>query len=171
MASIAAPALNPLAVHPRFRAIVLVGGGLLFALCLWAFARAALGLAPPVRLTPQIVAHLALVVPALPLGAYIFVSRETTRWHRQLGWLWISMMTLSALVTFAIRDVNDGRLSFIHIFAAWTMFSAPRAIIRARQGRYRAHAANLKGLFAGSLLIAGFTAFIPGRVMWAWAFE
>lgn len=154
------------------RLFVLVGGVALLCLVVFAFARAALGLAPP---TPWVrdaalLIHITTVTPAIPLGLYIFLNRKGGPRHRLLGKIWLTLMGITALATFFIRNVGDGGLSWIHLFSVMTLIGIPRAILTARRGRIAKHKAHLVNLYIGALVIAGGASFLPGRTMWQWAF-
>lgn len=145
---------------------------LLFALCVYAMTRWLLGLAPetPWVRDVALTVHLATVIPAIPLGAYVILSRKGGTRHKLLGKIWLSLMFVTAIATFFIRNVNDGQLSWIHLFTLLTFVSVPMAIVTARQGKIEAHKKHVRNFFIGALVIAGLTAFAPGRTMWQWAF-
>lgn len=145
---------------------------LLLALCIFAFVRWMLGVSPA---TPEVrsialVTHLLTVIPAIPLGAYVILSRKGGARHKLLGKIWLSLMFVTAIATIFIRNINDGQLSWIHLFTLITFIAVPRAIVSARQGRIDAHKRQLRNFFIGALVIAGVSAFAPGRMMWQWAF-
>lgn len=154
------------------RLLLLSGGSALLALALLAIARAALGFAPP---TPWIrdaalLLHIGTVLPAIPLGLYIFLTRKGGPRHKLLGKIWLGLMGTTAIATFFIRNVADGGLSWLHIFSVLTLIGIPQAILSARRGQIVKHKAHLLQLFVGALLIAGGASFLPERTMWRWAF-
>ncbi|HZF42315.1 MAG TPA: DUF2306 domain-containing protein [Sphingomonadaceae bacterium] len=158
---------------PAMRIGVVSASMLLFALCAYAVLRWIFGFAPP---TPWVrdwalAAHLVTVIPAIPLGAYVIFSRKGGARHKALGRIWLAMMFVTALATIFIRNVNDGQFSWIHAFTLLTFVAVPQAIISARQGAIATHKRHLRNFFLGALVIAGITAFAPGRTMWQWAFE
>ena len=169
MASIPA---NRLMIRDSYRWIVIVGGTLLLSLAALALARAAMGAPPaPARLPWIVWAHVALILPAVPIGMWLILNPKGTRVHRLLGRVWIGLMLASAALSFGIRISNDGRLSFIHILSAYVLVASVLAIRAAVQGRIAAHSGTVWGLFFGGLLVAGLATFVPGRLMWAWAFR
>lgn len=172
MTAIAAPAPGTFDLKPVTRAVLLVAGSALFGLALFAIARAVLGLAPPtpwVR-SAALLLHISTVIPAIPLGLYIFLTRKGGARHRLLGKIWLGLMGTTALATFFIRNIGDGGLSWIHIFSVLTLIGIPKAILTARRREIAKHKAHLLQLFIGALLIAGGASFLPGRTMWQWAF-
>lgn len=157
---------------PPTRTGLAVVGGTLLLLILYAAGRAAFGLAPatPWARDGALVIHLATVVPALPLGLYIFLTRKGGARHKQLGKLWLVLMGVTAVATLFIRNVEGGGFSFIHLFSVLTLVGIPQVIITARRRNFAAHRTHLLGMFIGAMLIAGGLSFLPGRTMWVWAF-
>src|SRR5215469_7624932 len=62
-----------------------------------------------------VVAHLSTVLLALPLGVSQLVLPKGTFRHKTVGWIWVVLMTVTALVSFAIHGINPNGLSWIHI--------------------------------------------------------
>ena len=145
---------------------------LLFALCTYAVIRWLLGLAPatPWVRDVALATHLITVIPAIPLGTYVILSRKGGARHKLLGKIWLSLMFVTASATIFIRNINDGQFSWIHAFTLLAFIAVPQSIIAARQGRIEAHKKHVRNFFIGALVIAGLTAFTPGRTMWQWAF-
>jgi uncharacterized membrane protein len=126
------------------------------------------GLAPSTRpepMSPALIIHLGTVIPALPLGAYVLLSRKGGRLHRLLGRIWAGMMVVTAISSFWLR--SNGSLSPIHIFAVITLVSIPLAVLAARRGDIERHRRAMMGTYIG-LVIAGAFAFLPGRLLNTW---
>lgn len=159
-------------LSPSARGALALAGGTLLLLVLYAAGRAALGLAPATPWVRDIalMIHLGTVVPALPLGLYIFLARKGGERHKALGKLWLLLMAVTAVSTLFIRNVGDGAFSFIHLFSVLTLVGIPKVITTARRGDIAAHRAHLLRLFVGAMLIAGGFSFLPGRTMAQWAF-
>lgn len=157
---------------PTQRLLLGGAGGAVAVFALYAVLRALLGFAGPVPWLGNIALtiHLATVIPAIPLGAYVLVSRKGGPNHRLLGRIWLGLMFATALSTVFIRDINNGQFSFIHVFTVLTFIAVPQALISARRGRIEEHKRHLVGFYSGALLIAGLFSFLPGRTMWHWAF-
>lgn len=152
-------------------AIILFAGGLT-SIVLYGFIRWMLGIAPPtpwVRDTALTI-HLLTAVPAIPLGAYVLLSKKGDARHKLLGKIWLSLMAITAISTIWIRNLNDGNFSWIHLFVILTFIAIPEAFIHAKRGDIKRHKNNLLGFYIGALIIAGITSFLPGRTMWQWAF-
>ena len=159
-------------LSPASRVAIASAAALLFAFAVYGMLRWALGLAPPTPWVADVAlaTHLAMVIPAIPLGAYVILSRKGGARHRSLGTIWLSLMFVTAISTLFIRNFNDGRFSWIHIFTLITFVAIPQAIISARRGKITAHKIHLRNFFIGALIVAGITSFAPGRTMWQWAF-
>lgn len=104
--------------------------------------------------------HLATATLALGLGTANLLLAKGTRRHRIVGWAWIVTMAFVTLSSFSIRELNEGRFSWIHGLTVWTLISMAVAVFSIRRGWVRTHASFMIGTMAG-LLVAG--AFAPGR--------
>lgn len=157
---------------PYARAAVgLVGVGFTAA-CAIAAVRFAAGLAPvhPNATDIAVIIHLATVLPAVPLGAWLMLAPKGTPRHKQLGKVWLALMVITALAAVFIRQINGGQFSFIHIFVPMTLHGAWKAISTARRGDIVAHKKGLVGFYLGALTIPGLFAFMPNRLMGTWLF-
>lgn len=112
--------------------------------------------------------HLATVIPAVPLGAYVLLQRKGDARHKMLGRIWGMLMLVTALSSFGLTGLT-GNFSPIHLLSILVLVSLPRAIWDARRGRLAAHRRTMTVLYV-SLLIAGFFTFSPGRVFGIWMF-
>jgi len=163
---------RPFALSPVLRAAVgLVGVGFTAA-CVLGVVRYAAGLAPAHSNTQNIAVmiHVASVLPALPLGAWLMLARKGTPRHKQLGKVWVGLMVLTALTALFIRQINGGEFSLIHLFVPLTLHGAWKTIVTVRRGDIAAHKKTLVGLYLGALTIPGLFAFMPGRLMGTWLF-
>jgi uncharacterized membrane protein len=122
-------------------------------------------LAPLLEHSLLVQAHVATVSLALVLGPVQFVLPKGTALHRTLGWSWSLAMFSTAVMTFFIRDMNNGAFSPIHLFSVMTLIGVPAAVWLARTGRIASHTRAMIGLYIG-LVIAGVTAITPGRLIW-----
>ena len=106
--------------------------------------------------------HLTVALLAFVLGmANLILAKGTVR-HRAMGWAWIVLMAGVTLSSFAIRQLNDGRLSWIHGLTLWTLFSMAVAVFAIRREKVRLHAGFMIGTMVG-VIIAGLFALAPGR--------
>jgi uncharacterized membrane protein len=134
--------------------------------------RAAAGLAPAAPAAPDghelaFGVHLASVLPAIPLGLYVLLTRKDGTRQRMLGKLWMALMVSGALSALFIRHANYGGFSWIHIFVPVTVLAA---IASARAGRISQHCRRVIAMYLDTLIVPVLFAFAPGRVMWTWTF-
>ncbi len=113
--------------------------------------------------------HLATVVPAVPLGAWLlWRARKGDLAHRIGGRMWAVMMLVTAVDSFWIRAVT-GTIGPIHIFSVIVLVQIPRAILLARAGQIDRHLKMMRGVYFG-LIAAGLLAMAPGRTLWSLVF-
>lgn len=145
----------------------MVGSSVVFLLATAALLKAVFSGEPaPANLRgAAVAAHLATVLLALPLGVSQLVLPKGTTRHRIAGYIWCALMTVTALVSFAIHGVNPHGLSPIHLFSILTLVLVPVIILRARTGAVTAHQQAVLGLMIGGLVIAGLFTFVPGRAL------
>jgi uncharacterized membrane protein len=110
--------------------------------------------------------HLATVLPAFVIGTWqIFFSTKGSHWHRAVGFVYLGLMSITAVASYFIRDVRSGALSPIHLFIPLTFFGVFSAVWNVRRGDIRGHRFAMLGLYFGGIIIAGTLAFSPGRLM------
>ena len=151
---------------PLTRALVLISGTAMTAVCLFALSRAMFGYAPelPHLRNLAVVFHVTTVIPCVPLGLYLLIAPKGTTMHKQLGKLWVALMVITATSTLFIHD--GMALSWIHIFVPVTYRAAWLIISKARKGDIKGHRNEIVGLYLGALMIPGVVAFLlPGRLM------
>ncbi len=112
--------------------------------------------------------HIATVIPAVPLGAYVLSAHKGNARHKMLGRGWAVLMMVTAIASLGLRS-NGGAMSPIHIFSFMTLISIPLGIYYARIGNIAAHIGAMRGPYIG-LAIAGVFAFAPGRMLGALIF-
>ncbi|MFS8045547.1 DUF2306 domain-containing protein [Rhizobium sp. BR 314] len=110
--------------------------------------------------------HVAAVVPAALLGAYLLLQPKGTPRHRLLGKIWLCLMVITALSSFFVHQINMFYgFSPIHLLSAYVLFGCWGAIVNARKGNIEAHKRIVRGLYFGGIVGAGLFTFIPGRIM------
>jgi uncharacterized membrane protein len=119
--------------------------------------------------------HVATVVPAFVLGTYqIFLSRKGAPLHRALGYIYLVLMTITAIAALFIHALMPNGpfagFSPIHLFAALTLFGVVGALRGAWTHNIGLHKRAMLGVYIGGILIAGSLAFLPGRIMHATIF-
>jgi uncharacterized membrane protein len=110
--------------------------------------------------------HLVTVIPAFLLGTWLlFVSRKGSYWHRALGFGYLALMTLTAIIAVFIQELRPGQWSWVHLFVPLALWGVFAAIWRVRKGDIEGHKRAMFGLYFGGLLIAGGFTFFPGRLL------
>lgn len=111
-----------------------------------------------------IIIHVAAVLPTVPLGGYILLTRKGTARHKLLGKIWLVLMLITA--TSAIFIKTGGSFSWIHLFVPLTFHAAWKTIATARKGEIRGHKRHLLFTYLTALMLPGIAAFlVPGRLM------
>ena len=114
--------------------------------------------------------HVATVVPAAILGTWqIFFSRKGAPLHRAIGYVYLALMSVTALSTLWIHRIMPDKpfwgFSPIHLLSVFTLVMLPLAVWRARWHQVEHHRRAMMSLFLGALVIAGAFTLLPGRIM------
>ena len=166
MATLAPPRTTTLAPDSFERALAVAAVALLAAVVVALFrGRAEWSIVPP-----EVWVHIVTIAVALALTPVMMLRRRGDVRHRRLGWIWVTAMILSALITFGIRHVNGGNFSFIHILSAWTLIQVPVIAWTARTHNVARHRRGVRAMVLGALLIAGFFTFPFNRLLGHWLF-
>jgi uncharacterized membrane protein len=174
------PAKRRLGFATRF-ALLMAGVFVLIALAMGPVASDVLRLATQARLkapnmnvwndlSPAIQVHVITAVIALLLGAALMIIRKGRTFHRTAGWVWVSLVSVTAGSSLFITSLNHGKWSLLHLLTGWTLIALPLAVIAARRHSVVRHRRTMMGLFYGGFAINLFIAFIPGRSMWVMFF-
>lgn len=147
--------------------LAVAGGAIVFLLAIAGLGNAWLARQPMPEAfrSAAVVAHLSTVLLALPLGISQLVLPKGTFRHRTVGYIWVTLMVVTAIISFAIHGLNPKGLSPIHLFSVLTLVSAPLIVLYARRGQVERHRGAVLGLMLGGLVIAGVFTFIPGRAL------
>lgn len=119
----------------------------------------------------QVWVHLATVFAALALTPMVLWRRRGTPQHRLFGYIWVTAMALTALLSFDIRMINQGSFSLIHLLSIVTLAALVRVVLTARARDLRNHRQAVRMLALGALLIAGFFTFPFDRLLGHWLFS
>jgi uncharacterized membrane protein len=106
--------------------------------------------------------HLVAAVVAVVLGGMVLLGRKGTRQHRTVGWIWVTLMLVTALTSFFIQARD--RFSWIHVLSVIVLVSVTTALVSARQGHIRLHKICMISTFAG-LVVAGAFTLLPYRML------
>jgi uncharacterized membrane protein len=117
---------------------------------------------------PVIYIHLTAAICALILGTVQLAREKGTPSHRAAGWVFVVLMLTVAISSLWIPSFLH--FSWIHIFTLITLISIPLALWNIRHGNVRGHAAAMRGVYIGGLIIAGIFTLVPGRLLgnWIW---
>ncbi len=119
--------------------------------------------------------HVATVVPAALIGTWLIVfSRKGAPLHRALGYLCLTLMTVTAVTTLWVHQLMPNSpffgLSPVHLLVPLTFWAVYNAIVGARAHDIARHRRAMLALYIGGVFVAGGLTFIPGRIMGAVVF-
>jgi uncharacterized membrane protein len=119
--------------------------------------------------------HVATVVPAALLGTWqVFFSAKGSPSHRAVGWVYVVLMSVTALSTLWVHRIWPTSpffgLSPIHLLIPLVFFGFYNAIVGARAHDIVRHRSAMLGVYFGAIVIAGGFTFFPGRIMHAVVF-
>jgi uncharacterized membrane protein len=115
------------------------------------------------QFTAVIVAHVAAALGAVVIGGITLFLRKGTAVHRLFGRLWVLLMLIAALVSFAIR--SSGRLSWIHLLSVWILITLGMALYTIIVKRnINAHKRWMTNGYIG-LVTAAVIALLPARLL------
>ena len=112
--------------------------------------------------TPIIVVHALSALFVLLLGPFQILRRRRDRAHRVLGVAWVSAMVVVCASSFGI---HDGRFSWLHALATWTLLCMVFAIAGIRRRNVPVHRGFMIGSYIGTLAAFAFAALIPARLI------
>ena len=134
-----------------------------------------MSLAPLLQAPLTVRIHVATVLPAFVIGTYlIFFSRKGAPHHRALGYVYLALMTITAVDALFIHVLMPDSPVFgfspVHLFSALTLLGVVNALRGAWAHNIALHRYAMLGVYIGGILIAGSLTFIPGRIMHAVVF-
>lgn len=166
-ATLPRPKASDFTLSPMLQAVIGVVGIGFTAASVLALGRYGAGLVPSTQAIKSVAVmlHVATVVPAVPLGAYLLLARKGTPRHKSLGKVWVVLMVLTALSALFICHSATVHFSPIHIFVPLTLHGAWKTIATARRRDIAGHKKALVTMYLAALVIPGLFAFAPDRVM------
>lgn len=108
--------------------------------------------------------HIAFALGCVVLGMMVLIMTKGTRRHKLMGRIWVCMMTIVAVGSFSLRDLNHGGFSGIHALSAFTLLSMVYAVVMIRKGHRQAHYFAMIGCFVGAV-VAGLLTLHPDRLI------
>jgi len=133
-------------------------------------------LEPLLHASPAILLHVATVVPAALIATYlIFASRKGAPLHRALGYIYLSLMTTTAITTLWIHSLMPKGPFFgfspVHLLIPLVLFGVYGALRAARAHQVSRHRRAILSVYFGGILVAGGLTLLPGRIMHAILFS
>lgn len=125
-----------------------------------------MNIAPLLSAPPMVQLHVAAVVAAICATLLLVIYKKGTTTHRWLGKTATAALVLTALSSFFILELNNGRFSHIHLLSVVTLFGLASGLRSARRGNHKAHARTMVAIAILGLGVAGAFTFLPGRLMW-----
>lgn len=112
--------------------------------------------------------HFSTLLIALALTPLMLLREKGTPTHRKMGYVWLSAMLVTSIVSLFIRDINSGSFSPIHILSVMTILQCWRIWTNARSGNHHGHRRQVYILITFALLLAGFFTFQFDRLFDRW---
>jgi len=109
--------------------------------------------------------HAFAAMGAFVLGILQFSAPKGTIPHRKVGYVWVTLMIVTAVSAFFIRSHPDGAFSWIHILIPITLAGVIGLVFEARRSQTRKHRNSALVLFFAALMLPGIFSFMPGRIM------
>jgi uncharacterized membrane protein len=157
---------NPLAADVYERGLA-IGSIVLLCFVIAAIAR---GQADWSRVPAVVWAHLATMLVALALTPVMLLRSRGDTLHRKLGWIWVTAMILTAIISFFVANPHLNRFSYIHILSVFVLVQVPIIAHAARMHNVKSHRRGVRAMVTGALLIAGFFTFPFNRLLGHWLF-
>ena len=110
--------------------------------------------------------HIGTLAVALTLTPIMLLRARGDTLHRQLGYVWLTAMVSTALVSFLIPP--PGSISPIWILSILTLWVSFQILRTAQQHRWEKHRFHVRGIVIGGLLLAGFFTFQFDRIFDRW---
>ena len=122
--------------------------------------------------TPVIAVHTTFALSAVALGPLALWTRlgQTTRprWHRGLGYAWVTCMVGTAISALFIRSTlawSFGGFSPIHLLIAVTLVGMTRALVYLQQGNIQGHRKTMQSIYLLACIVTGFFTLLPQRLL------
>ncbi len=111
--------------------------------------------------------HAGTAVAGVILGAMQFAMKKGTTVHRTIGWIWMTLIGVTAFGSFFINEIRMlGPFSPIHILSAVTLYSIYESLTAIRVGNVARHKQGVIVIYVFGLIIAGLFTLAPGRILY-----
>jgi uncharacterized membrane protein len=126
----------------------------------------------PMQLTPTIAVHMSLALTATAIGPLALWARMgriiRPRFHRAVGYAWVTCMSGAALSGIFIRDFQLPNLwgyTPIHLLIPLTFFCLYRAFRFLAAGHIAGHQKTMQWLYGLACVVTGAFTLLPGRLL------
>lgn len=110
--------------------------------------------------------HIVSAVISLALLPPVLWRLRRDKWHKTLGYVWITAMVVTAMSSFWISEIKIiGRFSPLHLLAVLSLVTLYLSIRSVTKGDNRGHQQALRNLSTFGLGIPSVLNFLPGRRM------
>ncbi len=122
----------------------------------------------PMVLSPLVAVHMTAALCALVIGPVALWARKGSRAHRAAGYAWATLMLITAVSSFFIRDFrlpNVNGFTPIHLLILVVFISLTVGLRAMVQGNIQRHRKTMLGAYFGSCVVAGLFTLLPGRYL------
>ena len=77
--------------------------------------------------------HFLTTILGITLGVINLVFEKGTLRHCIFGWCWLILMTCGTVLSFWIREINEGSFSWINLLIVWIIICMVVALISIRK--------------------------------------
>ncbi|MDR9829833.1 DUF2306 domain-containing protein [Vibrio sp. FNV 38] len=113
--------------------------------------------------------HLTTILPAFLFATIILFIKKGSDTHKTVGRFTAFLLLVSSLVSLTIPakvgPIIYDHFGFIHLLSLVVILSVPRAYVAIKQGNVLMHKITMLNVYIGGFIIAGFFAFMPGRML------
>ncbi len=124
------------------------------------------------QLTPTIAVHMSAAIAAVVIGPFALWARlgktVRPRWHRALGYAWVTCMLGAAVTSVFIRDFrlpNVAGFTPIHLLIPLTLGTLYKSFRFLYQGNITGHRKCMQSLYFSACIVAGGFTLLPGRYL------
>jgi uncharacterized membrane protein len=124
------------------------------------------------QMSPLIAVHMTSALVAVAIGPVALWARkgrtQHPRLHRAFGYAWVTLMLVTAVSAFFIRDFHLPNLAGftpIHMLIPVTLIALYVAFHALVRGKIGLHRSTMQRLYIGACLVAGSFTLLPGRFL------
>lgn len=123
-------------------------------------------LLPLIDADPAVQVHVGAALAAVAFGPLAVFRSRRDRWHKIVGYAWVTAMAAAAVSSFWIHGFGIvGPFGPIHLLSIWTLIALGLGVRHAVKRRFVQHRRTMKSLYFWALGVAGLFTLLPGRRM------